>query len=310
MHLPSPFNPSSPHALATAHLFTIVLWLMAAIFVLVTGLVLYIAWHYRRRPEQSEPRQVFGNTTLEIAWTVVPTLLLVLIFGLTVNTMSTVDPPVAQEQADLRVIGHQWWWEVRYLKSGAVTANEIHLPVGRQMLVQLEAADVIHDFWVPELARKIDMIPGHPNHLWLRADHAGIYLGACAEFCGMEHAWMRFRVIAQSPAEFEAWERDQLENASSPDLPEARQGARLFQEKTCVSCHAIAGTPATARIGPDLTHVASRQMLAAERVDNTPATLAQWLAGPQALKPGSLMPNLQLTPDEVQLLVAYLETLR
>jgi len=310
MHLPSPFNPSSPHALATAHLFIIVLWLMAAIFVLVTGLVLYIAWHYRRRPEQSEPRQVFGNTTLEIAWTVVPTLLLVLIFGLTVNTMSTVDPPVAQEQADLRVIGHQWWWEVRYLKSGAVTANEIHLPVGRQMLVQLEAADVIHDFWVPELARKIDMIPGHPNHLWLRADHAGIYLGACAEFCGMEHAWMRFRVIAQSPAEFEAWERDQLENASSPDLPEARQGARLFQEKTCVSCHAIAGTPATARIGPDLTHVASRQMLAAERVDNTPATLAQWLAGPQALKPGSLMPNLQLTPDEVQLLVAYLETLR
>jgi len=310
MHLPSPFNPSSPHALATAHLFTIVLWLMAAIFVLVTGLVLYIAWRYRRRPEQSEPRQVFGNTTLEIAWTVVPTLLLVLIFGLTVNTMSTVDPPVAQEQADLRVIGHQWWWEVRYLKSGAVTANEIHLPVGRQMLVQLEATDVIHDFWVPELARKIDMIPGHPNHLWLRADHAGIYLGACAEFCGMEHAWMRFRVIAQSPAEFEAWERDQLENASSPDLPEARQGARLFQEKTCVSCHAIAGTPATARIGPDLTHVASRQMLAAERVDNTPATLAQWLAGPQALKPGSLMPNLQLTPDEVQLLVAYLETLR
>jgi cytochrome c oxidase subunit 2 len=172
------------------------------------------------------------------------------------------------------------------------------------------SADVIHDFWVPELGRKIDIIPGVENHSWFSADTPGVYFGRCAEYCGKEHAWMRIRVIAQTPSDFAKWEREEMTIAAIPSSGAAAQGAQYFQQMSCASCHTIRGTAAQARIGPDLTHVASRETLAAGRLENTPQNLAQWLVDPDQIKPGCQMPNLHLTRQQRDSLVAYLETLR
>jgi cytochrome c oxidase subunit 2 len=188
-----------------------------------------------------------------------------------------------------------------------VTANEIHLPVGKRMLLQLEGGDVIHDFWVPQLGRKMDMIPGHTNWLWVEPTQTGTFLGACAEYCGAEHAWMRIRVIVQPQAEFDAWLRQQTQAAVTPTGGDAAQGAMLFQQQTCASCHAVAGTGANAQVGPNLTHFGGRDTIAAGVLDNTPDNLAKWLKDPQSVKPGSHMPDLQLTNDQIRALVAYLE---
>jgi cytochrome c oxidase subunit II len=306
----SPFNPSSPQALAITHLFLLMLVIAGLIFALVTGLVVYIAVRYRAGQNPALPFQNFGQPKLEIVWTVGSLLILVVLFGFTVTTMHKADPPVSHTQPDLIVIGHQWWWEVHYPKSGVVAANEIHVPVGRRWLVRLESADVIHDFWVPQLGRKMDMVPGHPNHIWLEPTRPGTYLGACSEFCGAQHGWMRFRVIAQPPAEFDAWQAAQRRPAPAITTAAAAQGANIFEQRTCVNCHAIGGTAAAARIAPDLTHLASRETIGAGVLPNTPANLAAWLADPQAIKPGSHMPNLHLSGTEVRALVAYMETLR
>ncbi len=248
-----------------------------------------------------------GNKGLEIVWTAIPLLLVTLMFVLTTRAMNRTDPLPEKQDPDLVVIGHQWWWEARYPKSGAVTANEIHIPIGRRLLLLLKSADVIHDFWVPQLGRKMDMIPGHPNEMWLEADQPGTYLGTCAEYCGMQHAWMRISVIAQPAAEFEAWQQQQLQPAANPALPAPARGALTFQQMTCANCHAINGTPARAQVGPDLTHLADRQTLAAGLLENSPTNLARWLRNPQSFKAGSLMPNLHLTEAQVTDLVSYLD---
>lgn len=307
----STLNPLSPQAAAITHLFVAVLYVLGAIFLLVLGMVTYAVVRYRDRPGAPPARQTFGSRNIEIVWTVGPIILLTVISVFMVRTMWASDPPVAEgDPPDLVVLGHQWWWEVDYLKSGVVAANEIHIPVGVRWLVDLRSADVIHDFWVAELARKIDMVPGHPNHLWLEADRPGTYLGVCAEFCGNEHAWMRFRVIAESSEKFEAWQRAQLKVPPGPTSDEALEGLKIFEQRTCVNCHAIRGTAGNQRIGPDLTHLAGRATLAAGAAENTPANLARWLANPDSIKPGSHMPNLQLSGAEVNALVAYLETLK
>lgn len=307
----STLNPLSPQAAAITHLFVGVLYVLGAIFLLVLGMVAYAVARYRDRPGAPPPRQTFGSRNIEIVWTAGPIILLIVISVFMVRTMWASDPPVAEgDPPDLVVLGHQWWWEVDYLKSGVVAANEIHIPVGARWLVELRSADVIHDFWVAELARKIDMVPGHPNHLWLEADRPGTYLGVCAEFCGNEHAWMRFRVIAESSERFEAWQRTQLKVAPGPTSDEAVEGLKIFEQRTCINCHAIRGTAGNQRIGPDLTHLAGRATLAAGAAENTPANLARWLANPDSIKPGSHMPNLQLSEAEVNALVAYLETLK
>jgi cytochrome c oxidase subunit 2 len=237
--------------------------------------------------------------------------LLVYIFTITVHAMQRADPDISDDrQPDMVIVGHQWWWEARYTSSNVVAANEIHIPVGKLSLVRLESADVIHDWWVPQLGRKMDAIPGHPNLFWLGADVPGTYLGTCAEYCGAEHAWMRIRVIAQSEADFERWSEHQLEVPAQRDTGDAAEGARLFQQLTCADCHTISGTPARADIGPDLTHIAERQTLAAGLLENTPANLEQWLSDPQAVKPGVHMPNFEMNADQVHELTAYLETLR
>ena len=310
METSSPFTPRSPQALAIERLFNLNLAIGALIFLLVTGLVIYCSYRFRARPGQGEPPQIAGNRRLEIAWTITPALILVVIFGLTLIAMRTADPPVGQQKPDLRVIGHQWWWEVQYPKSGVITANEIHIPTGRPLLVQLEAADVIHDFWVPQLGPKRDMVPGKLNYIWMQADKPGTYGGACAEYCGAQHAWMRILAIAQPQAEFDAWQRQQLQGAPPATGGDVAQGARLFQQMTCVNCHAIGGTASQARVGPDLTHLASRRTIAAGLLQNTPEDLTRWMQNPQAIKPGTYMPNLQLSANDVRALVAYMETLK
>ncbi len=295
-----------------SHLFVIVGIVMAAILLLVTVLVLYVSFRYRAGAAKVVPRQEFGRSSLEILWTVGPILILVFIFAATIHAMRESDPGfAANQQPDLVIVAHQWWWEARYMKSGVIAANEIHVPVGKRLFVRLESADVIHDWWVPQLGRKMDAVPGHPNFFWLEADSTGFYSGTCAEYCGAEHAWMRIGVIAEGEPTFERWAQHQLEVPSKvPSGSDPAEGAELFQQLTCGNCHTIGGTSAQGKIGPDLTHISGRLTLAAGRFQNTPANLARWLADPQAVKPDSHMPNFQLTDSQVHQLTAYLETLQ
>lgn len=315
--MPGPYNvnaytlaPASPQAAAIARLFGGTLIFLGVILILVVFLVTYALVRYRERPGGPEARVVFGSRKLEIVWTGIPILSLIILSVFVAWTMHVGDPPDPDDPPDLRIIGHQWWWELHYVKSGAVAANEIHLPVGQRLLVQIESADVIHDFWVPQLARKMDAVPGHPNHIWVEADHPGTYLGVCAEFCGNEHAWMRFQVIAEPPDQFAGWLRAQVQLPPAPTSADSQSGQKLFIERTCSNCHAVAGTPANQRIGPDLTHIAGRRLLAGGALENTPENLAVWLHDPNIFKPSSNMPNLKLPQNEIRQLVAYLETLK
>ena len=303
-------EPSSALAKAIVDLLNVTFVLSAVIMALVTGLVTYCIIRFKGRPDHPEPRQFYGNMKLEAAWTVIPFLVLVGLMVLTVKAMYASDPPDKNQEPDLIVVGHQFWWEIKYPSSGLVTANEVHLPAGRPLLFRLESADVIHDFWVPQMGRKMDMIPGHPNSAWLQAGQPAEFRGTCSEFCGAQHAWMQIRVVAESAEQFAAWEKQQLEPASRPTTPSAERGARLFQQLTCVNCHAIRGLPGNAVAGPNLSHLASRKTLGAGVVENTPEGLTRWLKNPQHVKPGNLMPNMFLTEAQTEDLVSYLQTLK
>ena len=307
--LASPFDAHSPEAQAIASLFVKTLLICTVIGVVVAVLVAWCVIKFRAKSaNEKEPAQVHGSTRLEIAWTIVPFLIVVWIFVLTVQAAGASDPP-ADREPDLVVIGHQWWWEVRY-PNGAIGANEIHVPTGKKLLVRIESADVVHDFWVPQLARKIDAVPGHPSTIWMSADAPGTYLGACAEYCGMQHAWMRIVVQAENPADFDAWVAHQLDAAPAPTTTQQMNGLTLFTQKTCIQCHAVTGLPVLARVAPDLTHLADRKTLGAGVIANTPTELARWLQHPQQIKPGSHMPDLLLTDAEVADFVAWFETLK
>lgn len=303
------FAPHSDYARSIASLSNGVLWTALGILLLVLGLVTYASRKFRARPGEPTPKPIYGNVKLEIGYTVAFVVILGVISVFSIRAMQASDPPTSQVN-NLEIVAHQWWWEVRYPSSGIVTANEVHIPIHEAEQFGFKSADVIHDFWVPELGRKMDVIPGVENRSWLAADTPGIYYGACAEYCGQEHAWMRIRVIAQTPADFRQWEQAQLVVPTTPSAGLAAQGAQDFQELSCASCHTIRGTAANERIGPDLTHVASRQTLAAGRLDNTPANLAKWLLDPGLVKPGCKMPNLHLPRQQQDSLVAYLETLQ
>jgi cytochrome c oxidase subunit 2 len=311
-----PFHPVSQQAHAISELLAFVLVLSAIVFGGIVIVVSVIIWRFRHSREgvPDEPRAVFGHTRVEIVWTAIPILTVALLFALTLGAMRASDPSApADRLPDVVLIAHQWWWEIRYPAAHVTTANDLHMPVGAKQLVELQSADVIHDFWVPRLGRKLDMVPGHPVRLWLAADSAGTYFGACAEYCGAEHAWMRLRVTAESASAFASWLAMEQRPAAQPTSVSdsaAAQGAALYASLTCVNCHAIQGTPDTARVGPDLTHLATRPTLAAERLPNTPQNLRRWLAEPDVLKPGSHMPNLHLSDQDLDLLVAYLLTLR
>ena len=306
----SVFHPGSPQALAIERLFYVDLVIAAAIFLTVAGLVSYIVWRFRARPGAAEPFQDEGNPKLETIWTVVPGLILLVLLVLTARTMAIVQPLTGSKPPDVVVIAHQWWWEYHYPASGVVTANEMHMPEGQTWLLAIESADVIHDFWVPDLGAKVDAIPGRRNYLWIDPQRAGTYLGTCAEYCGMQHALMGIRVIVDAPATFAAWVNSQLRVPAAPEGGEAAEGARAFEQQTCRNCHRIAGTRADGRVGPDLTHVADRQTLGAGVIENTPDNLATWIRNPQAVKPGCLMPDMRLSDEEARAIAAYLEGLK
>jgi cytochrome c oxidase subunit 2 len=306
----STFSPHSPQAQVAASLFTGILILSAAIFLLVACLVCYSLVRYRARAGAGDPLQTFGSRRLETIWTAIPLLLVTAIFIVTVRAMALIDAPDQPGRSpDLVVTGHQWWWQARY-PNGSVTAGDIHIPAGKRLLVQIESADVIHDFWVPQLARKMDAVPGRSGYIWLEADAAGTYEGRCSEFCGTQHAWMHFIVVAEPEAAFSVWLNHQAEPAATPASEPAAQGALLFQQKKCGDCHAISGTAARGTSGPDLTHVATRQFLGAGISSNTLGNLALWSASPQSIKPGNRMPDQPLSPAERTAIAAYLETLR
>ncbi len=309
MGFPSPLNPQSPEALAVYHLFLFILGIALLIFLVVAFLVIFSMVRYHYRMGDGEPPQRFGNTRIEIVWTVIPLAILVIIFIYMLSVMR-VTQASATPEPDLIVIGHQWWWEVQYPKEGFVTANEIHLQVGRKYTVELESADVIHDLWIPQLGDKTDLVPGRSNWMYLQASQPGTYLGTCAEFCGTDHALMHVRAIAQNENDYNAWLKSQEQAPVIPTSGDAGKGAALFFQLPCQSCHTIDGTQAKGDVGPNLSHVASRETLGAGSFDNSPGSLTAWLANPQSLKPGNLMPNLQLTNLQISELVAFLETLK
>jgi cytochrome c oxidase subunit 2 len=306
----SPLLPASPQAAEIARLFYVDLVISIAIFLVVAGLVLTVIIRSHRRPPDYLPKQDFGNEKLEWIWTIVPLMVVTGLSVYTVKVMHDVDPQPIDRQPDVVVVAHQWWWEFHYLPSGGVNANEVHIPVGKDLLFEVRSADVIHDFWVPALGQKVDAIPNHPNHAWYDAEKAGTYLGTCAEFCGAEHAWMRIRVVAQPVPAFGVWLEEQLLDARKPTGAAAEAGAALFAKHTCLNCHSIRGTAANGDIGPDLTHLASRETLAAGVFRNTPENLIKWISDPQKYKPGSHMPKMNLSDQSLGDIVAYLKELK
>jgi cytochrome c oxidase subunit II len=310
------FEPLSTPAQAIYEISLLVLAICAAIFLIVAGTLVYTIIRFRRRPgdEGREPPQVYGANQIELAWTVVPILIVFVLILATARTIYDVQGAIPPADAlNVTVVGHQWWWEIHYPKLGIVTANELHVPVGessqrRPTFLRLESADVAHSFWVPQLAGKTDLIPNRENRMWIEPIQPGIYVGNCAEYCGLQHARMLLRVIAHAPADFEKWVEAQRE--PPVDNAEVRAGREVFFATSCVNCHAIRETNAAGKFGPDLTHLMSRQTLGSGVITNTQENLRAWVRDPQHIKPGALMPNMQLTDDELDQVVAYLLTLK
>jgi cytochrome c oxidase subunit 2 len=313
---PSTFDPHSGPALTIHHLSLFVVQITGTIFIVVGSLLAYVVVRYRQRDpgDDSEPPQVYGSTQIELAWTVIPILIVFVLFLTTARILFAIQdqkmPPAA---VDVDVVGHQFWWEFRYAKSGFTAANELHVPLSTQpapMITSLNllSADVDHSFWVPALFGKIDSIPNHVNHMWFNPDKAGMYVGQCAQFCGVEHAKMLLRVYVQTPDDFDAWVKNQQQPAVQD--PAVAEGRQIFESQSCVSCHVIRGTSANGKFGPDLTHFKSRDTLASGAADNTPENLKLWIQDPDYVKPGSLMPAMQLSGDQIDKVVAYLDTLK
>ncbi len=305
---PSTLDPQGPGAARIASLWWILLATGGAIFVLV--MVLLGAALLRRGDRAALYTPVSGSRMILLGGVAMPVVVLSGVLALTVNTLLALSAPAANDETVVEVIGHQFWWEVRYPGNNVLTANEIHIPAGMPVRVRLASQDVIHSFWVPELHGKLDMIPGQTNTFWLQADRPGAFKGLCAEFCGVQHAKMTFLVIAQSQAEFAAWIAQQQQPAVLPVEPIAQRGLEVFLSAGCIECHTVRGTDATGNLGPDLTHVGGRRTLAAGIIANNAGNLGGWIAGPQHIKRGSLMPPTPLAGDDLQALVTYLGGLK
>jgi cytochrome c oxidase subunit II len=291
-------------------------WMLAAATVVFLGAVamLAVAWFRRERPGLPfvGEREDLAQGMVLVFGIVVPLVALIGLFGVSdVYLVGQTAPPNPRTtRMTIDVIGHQWWWEVRYDGGRAITANEIHIPANTRVNVVATSADVIHSFWVPALNRKIDMVPGMRNRVLLYASRPGVYRGQCSQFCGLQHANMSLKVFAQRPDQFRAWLAGQERPGATPQGAQAAAGQRLFMNAQCASCHTIAGTPAQGTVGPNLTHVASRTSLASDEIPNTPKWLAAWIRSPQKIKPGDRMPDLGLSEPQIAQLVAYLEQLR
>ena len=310
------FAPVSTPAKSIFGLSVFVLAVTAAIFVVVFALLVYTVVKFRKKATDDgrEPPQVYGSNQVEIAWTVIPVLIVVSLFMATARVIASVQKAVPDSNAiQVVAIGHQFWWEYRYPGLNVVTANELHVPVSdpehpTPTFIKLLSADTDHSFWVPRLAGKTDLIPNHPNSMWIDPHETGLYLGQCAQYCGTQHAKMLLRVYVQSRDDFDRWIQQQDQTAFVTDA--VAEGRRVFETTACINCHAVSGTVAEGRFGPDLSHLMSRDTIAAGAAPNTPENLRLWIQKPEAIKPGSLMPAMELTDRELDALTAYLETLR
>jgi cytochrome c oxidase subunit II len=309
------FAPASTPAGSIFGLSIFVLVTVTTIFIVVFALLAYTVVKFRKRgnADNTEPVQIYGSTRVELAWTVIPVLIVVALFLAAARVIAEIQdltrPPDALE---VIVTGHQYWWEYRYPQLNIVTANELHVPVSdavhpRATFLTLLSADTDHSFWVPRLGGKTDLIPNHTNQMWIDPRETGLFLGQCAQYCGTQHAKMLLRVYVQSREDFERWVHDQQE-AMAGDT--SSRGRQVFESTACVNCHTISGTAAKGRFGPDLTHLMSRDTIAAGAAANAPEQLRLWIRNPDAIKPGSKMPAMGLSEGDVADVAAYLETLR
>jgi cytochrome c oxidase subunit II len=309
-------DPAGTFSRKIDSLFNPVFWIAAAVFFLVEGLMVVILVKFRHRPGNPVPQQIHGNKRLEIGWTVAPSLLLAGVAVFTIPLIFELAAKPAGNVLRVNVTGHQWWWEVKYPGQKLTTANELHIPVGRTVVVALTSNDVIHSFWVPRLAGKQDLEPKRTTHLLIEADSPGTYLGQCAEYCGLSHANMHLRVVAETAANFNAWV--QQESRPAPQPPPGVLAIMTRQGITCNGCHTIngvkdsTGTPFSGVVGPDLTHFGSRARFAGDTLDNEPGLLAQWIHDAPSLKPGADMPPFvgKLSKQDIDALVAYLGSLK
>ena len=310
------FDSHSTPADSIRHLSLFVLGVTGLIFLVVFSLLTYAVIKFRSRAadKDREPAQVYGSTQIELAWTIIPILIVVVLFLATARVIHAIqDAPKPAEAVEVTAIGHQFWWEFRYPALGVVTANELHVPVSdpshpTPTFLKLLSADTDHSFWIPQLAGKTDLIPNRVSEMWMDPHQTGSYLGQCAQYCGTQHAKMLLRVSVDTPEAFEAWVRDQKRTADQ-DTKEIA-GRRVFETTACINCHAVGGTAATGRFGPDLTHLMSRSTIASGAAENTSENLRLWIENPDAIKPGSLMPAMKLSDADLDALLRYLETLR
>lgn len=310
------FAPASTPARSITNLSVFVLVITGIIFLVVFVLLLYsiVKFRGRRVDGGREPAQVYGSMQIELAWTIIPILIVVVLFLATARVIHAVqDAPEPAGALDVIAIGHQYWWEFRYPKLGIVTANELHIPVSdpghpTPTFLQLLSADTDHSFWVPELAGKTDLIPNHPNRMWIDPQRPGVFLGQCAQYCGTQHAKMLLRVSVDDPDDFAAWVHTEQKPAAED--AGAIAGRRVFERNACMNCHRVGGTSADGRFGPDLTHLMSRATIAAGAAENTHDNLRLWIQDPSVIKPGSLMPAMKLSDADLDAVVSYMETLR
>jgi len=314
--VPNIFKPASTPADAVHRLSLFVLAITGLIFVIVGGLLVYAVVKFRRRGDEDgpEPAPVYGSNQMELAWTVVPCLIVLVLFLATARVIYSVQeavPPATTVR--VTAIGHQFWWEFRYPELGVIAANELHVPVSTAQnsaptFIQLLSADTDHSFWVPQLAGKTDLIPNRNNSMWIDPHATGVYLGQCAQYCGTQHALMLLRVYVDSPEDFARWIAAQKQPAASNDS--VAKGRRVFEQTACINCHAVSGTAANGVFGPDLTHLMSRDTIASGAAKNTHENLKLWIRNPDSIKPGSLMPAMNLSAQDLDDVTAYLETLR
>lgn len=332
-HSPSMLDTHGPIAQTEQNLFWVILVLATFIFVVVTGALLYSIMRFRSRPNSPPARQIHGNTPLEIGWTIIPSVVLFGILGVTIATLFSLAQPTDKPVIDVNAVGHQWWWEFQYPGANGgqtvYTADELHVPTGTTVRVHLMSNNVIHGFWVPQIAGKMDVIPGRENVMWLTANEAGKqYRGECTEYCSLQHAHMDFVLMTQTPSDFQAWLEGQKTNAMTAATGSAEsRGAQVFLHNGCVSCHNISGVtntgsaadqPLPYKIGPNLTHFGGRALIAGGVLENTPDNLRTWILHAQQVKEGSDMPSFDGTPgsqgkisdQDIGDLVAYLESLK
>lgn len=308
----STLNPQSPAAAQITGLWWVMFWIGTAIWVGVVALLLV---GLLRKGSAEDGRRTNDNESSENRWVIgggiiLPAAVLFGLIALNVGVLRSIGNIDPSDEVVIEIVGHQWWWEIRYPHQQVVTANEIHIPAGQPVEVKLTSVDVIHSFWVPELHGKFDLIPGNTLSFTLQADQPGEYRGQCAEFCGIQHARMGLIVFAQTGEAFDAWVAAQGRPAAEPTGELAREGLDVFLRSRCAECHTILGTTAAGTEGPDLTHLAGRSTLAAATLPNTHENLTKWVSDPQSVKPGNSMPNVILDSEEIFALVAYLESLK